>query len=186
MSPPFRLETTRLILRPFEERDLPTFVEYRSDPDVARYQSWQTPYTMEQARTFLRAKVELNPSAPDGWQQIAIELKSTAVMIGDCAYCILADAPEKAEIGFTLSQQHQRQGFAFEAVSRLIEYLFDNLCIERVVANIDIENARSSHLLERLGMTRCGADREVSFKGSWCVERWYGLCRDAWLERRAP
>jgi RimJ/RimL family protein N-acetyltransferase len=38
------LTTERLVLRRFRSEDLDSFVAYRSDPETARYQSWDTPY----------------------------------------------------------------------------------------------------------------------------------------------
>ena len=37
-----RIESERLILRRFEDSDLIPFVAYRNDPEVARYQSWDS------------------------------------------------------------------------------------------------------------------------------------------------
>ena len=37
------LTTARLVLRPLDARDLTAFVAYRSDPDIARHQGWETP-----------------------------------------------------------------------------------------------------------------------------------------------
>jgi RimJ/RimL family protein N-acetyltransferase len=39
-----RLTTDRLVLRRFHGDDLDPFVAHRSDPEVARYQSWDAPY----------------------------------------------------------------------------------------------------------------------------------------------
>jgi RimJ/RimL family protein N-acetyltransferase len=44
--------TERLGLRPFQASDLPDFVAYRSDPEVARYQSWDGTYSMADAERF--------------------------------------------------------------------------------------------------------------------------------------
>ncbi len=41
--------TERLRLRPFEAADLPAFVAYRRHPDVARFQSWSTTYSIADA-----------------------------------------------------------------------------------------------------------------------------------------
>jgi len=38
------IATERLILRAFQADDLEAFVAYRSDPEVARYQSWDPTY----------------------------------------------------------------------------------------------------------------------------------------------
>ncbi|GHO61818.1 hypothetical protein KSC_007100 [Ktedonobacter sp. SOSP1-52] len=35
------LETERLLLRRFTESDLPLFMAYRNDPEIARYQGWE-------------------------------------------------------------------------------------------------------------------------------------------------
>ena len=41
--------TSRLLLRPFRAEDLGAFVAYRSQPDVARYQSWDSSFSMTDA-----------------------------------------------------------------------------------------------------------------------------------------
>ena len=48
------LATERLVLRRFRPDDLDAFVAYRSDPGIARYQSWEAPYPPDQARQLLR------------------------------------------------------------------------------------------------------------------------------------
>ncbi len=42
--------TERLVLRAFRPDDVEPFATYRSDPDVARYQSWTAPYALADAR----------------------------------------------------------------------------------------------------------------------------------------
>jgi RimJ/RimL family protein N-acetyltransferase len=51
----FEIVTDRLRLRPFQAADLPSFVAYRSDPRVARYQSWDETYSTADAERFLAA-----------------------------------------------------------------------------------------------------------------------------------
>lgn len=173
------LETDRLLLRPFQEWDLATFVAYRSDPDVARYQSWETPYTMQQARVML-SSLERFRSDLDAWHQVAIELRATGEMAGDCAFCILSQTSDEAEIGFTLAAAHQGKGYAVEAVGALIAYLFTHHGLNRVRANCDVENERSLHLLRRLGMEPEGPPERVWFKERWSLEQWHVLAREKW------
>lgn len=47
------LVTQRLILRSFEDHDIVPFARYRSDPEVARYQGWDAPYSIEKATHFV-------------------------------------------------------------------------------------------------------------------------------------
>jgi RimJ/RimL family protein N-acetyltransferase len=180
----FRLETPRLILRPFEERDIPAFSAYRSDPEVARYQGWEAPFLSAEAARFVTEMIQACPGRPGEWYQTAIELKADREMIGDCAFHISADG-RQAEIGYTLSRSFQGQGYASEALARLLDYLFFDLNLHRVHANLDPENLPSARLLERLGLRREGHFVEsLWFKGRWADEAWYAILQREWLKQR--
>jgi hypothetical protein len=96
------LTTARLALRRFRAEDLDAFAAYRSDPEVARYQSWEVPYELGQARQFLEELEAIHPDTPGEWFQFAVTLRGTDRLIGDCAAHVDADDPRQAEIGFTL------------------------------------------------------------------------------------
>lgn len=176
------LKTERLILRGFEAGDAAAFATYRSDPEVARYQSWDTPYPLEQAHAFIREMQEVQSGTPGEWFQLAITLKNTGQLIGDCAYCLRADDPQQAEIGFTLDRRFQGQGYGQEAITRLLNFLFSDYQLHRIQAICDAENGASSRLLERVGMRREGHFIEhVWFKGRWSSEYSYAILRREWL-----
>jgi aminoglycoside 6'-N-acetyltransferase len=56
------LRTARLRLRPMADADLPAFVAYRRDPEVARYQGWDETFSAEDARALFE---KLGGVAPD-------------------------------------------------------------------------------------------------------------------------
>ena len=175
------LETPRLILRPFQDSDLEPFVAYRSDPEVARYQGWDAPYSLDKAIEFIAEMKLAQPAIQDRWYQLAIELKQSGQLIGDCAFHTLAHDARQAEIGCTLARQHQRQGYAAEAVARLLGYLFRDLGLHRVIASCDADNLASARLLERVGMRREGHFIEnIWFKGAWGSEYLYALLQREW------
>ena len=181
---PLPLETQRLILRPFRHADLDAFVAYRSDPLVAAYQSWDLPFTREQGIAFITAMQQATPGEPGAWYQIAIELSATAELIGDCVFCRLNEDPRQAEIGYSLARAHQGQGYATEAIVRLLDYLFGELALHRVRAICNVENVASARLLERVGMRREAHFLEnFWFKGRWSSEYWYGILRREWYEQ---
>jgi RimJ/RimL family protein N-acetyltransferase len=180
----FHLETKRLILRSFEERDIEPFRLYRSDPEVAKYQGWEAPYSLEQAVKFVNEMKNKVPGTQGEWFQIALELKSSGEMIGDCAFQVLAEDDQQAEIGFTLAPQFQGQGYAAEAVKCLLGYLFGDLGLHRVRANCDPDNLASKKLLERVGLRYEGRFVEsLCFKGRWADEDWYAILRREWIDR---
>jgi RimJ/RimL family protein N-acetyltransferase len=175
-----RLESERLILRRFDDSDLMPFLAYRNDPEVARYQAWES-CTEHEASAMIDELKSLQPGTPGEWFQFAIELKETAALIGDCALKVEQDG-RQAEIGFTLAREHWGKGYASEAVSRLLDYAFGNLGLHRVVAITDRENEPSIALLERLGMRREGCFvQNAWFKGRWASEYLYALLEDEWL-----
>jgi RimJ/RimL family protein N-acetyltransferase len=174
-----RLESERLILRRFEESDIAPFLAYRNDPEVARYQAWDS-YTEREATSMLEELESLQPGTPGEWFQFAIELKKTGALIGDCALKAEEDG-RQAEVGFTLSRGYRGRGYAQEAVSRLLDYAFGDLGLHRVIAITDQENEPSFTLLERLGMRREGSFvQNAWFKGRWTSEYLYAVLEDEW------
>lgn len=180
------LETPRLRLRDFTAADLAAFIAYRNDPDVARYQSWEG-ISEPEARAFLQEQQETQLGLPGQWHQIAIELKETGLLVGDCALKIEEHDPRQAEIGYTLSRAYQGQGIASEAVACVLDYAFATLGLHRVIAITDCENGASVALLERLGLRREGHfHQNVWFKGKWGDEYLYALLQEEWhTSRRA-
>ena len=175
------LETTRLRLRHFTDSDLALFMAYRNDPEVARYQGWEG-ISEPEARAFLQEQKEVQPGVPGQWFQIAVELKETGMLVGDCALKIEEHDESQAEIGYTLSRAYQGRGIASEAVSCVLEYAFLTLRLHRVVAITDCENVASVALLERLGLRREGHFRQnVWFKGKWGDEYLYAMLQEEWL-----
>ena len=179
------LKTTRLRLRHFMDSDLALFMAYRNDPEVARYQGWEG-ISEPEARAFLQEQKEVQPGVLGQWFQIAIELKETGILVGDCALKIEEHDEQQAEIGYTLSRAYQGHGIASEAVSCVLEYAFVILGLHRVIAITDCENVASVALLERLGLRREGHFRQnVWFKGKWGDEYLYAMLQEEWLNIRS-
>ena len=175
------LDTERLILRPFEGKDAQPFSDYRSDPEVARYQGWETPFTVSQASAFIHAMQLAQPGKAGEWYQLAIQHKASGTLLGDCGFYTLTHAPRQAEIGYTLARSFQRQGYAAEAVTRLLDYLFDDLDLHLVRANCDVDNLASIRLLERLGFRREEHRIESWWsKSGWTSEYGYAILKREW------
>lgn len=177
--------TERLHLRPFRAEDLPAFVAYRSAPEVARYQSWDTSFSMPDAERFLESQVGIELGAPGEWLQLAALDRASGMLWGDCAVRVLADQPATAEVGVTLAPAQQGAGIATEALGAVIALLFSELELHRVYAEADDRNEAVQRLLERLGM-RCEARLVEAdwFKGEWTTLRTYAILRREWAARQ--
>ena len=170
--------TERLCLRPFRAGDLAAFVAYRSTPDVARYQSWDTTFSMADAERFLAEQQDVEFGRPGGWVQLAATDRRSGELYGDCAVHVLADQPATAEVGVTFAPAHQGTGLATEALSAVVRRLFEDHGLHRIYAETDDRNVAVHRLLERLGF-RCEARLVEAdwFKGEWTTVRTYALLR---------
>ena len=178
------LESPRIVLRHFRDADLPSFLAYRNDPEIAKYQSWES-LNEQEAHTFVQEQKTLQPGVPGAWFQLAIELKETGRLVGDCGLKIHQQDTQQAEIGFTLSRDYQSKGLASETVSCLLDYAFIQLGLHRIIAVTDCQNAPCVALLERLGLRREGHFlQNVWFKGMWGDEYLYAILKDEWLQKR--
>ena len=146
-----RLETERLLLRPFRSEDWPDLYRYLSDDAVVRYEPEWT-YTEKEGRGEAAARARDKCF-------IAVCLKGDGgPMIGNLYF-----APreyETYELGFVFASRFQRQGYAEESARALMADAFRNQGIRRIVARCNPDNTASWRLLERLGMRREGHLRQ--------------------------
>jgi aminoglycoside 6'-N-acetyltransferase len=178
------LLTRRLVLRRFHEGDAPALAGYRSDPDVARYQSWSAPVSLEAATTLIQEVAARDIQLP-GWFQYAVELRADGTLIGDIGVN-LQENRLQAEIGFTIAAEYQGHGYATEAVRCVLEHLFVDRGLRRVSAECDARNSRSVRLLERLGFRREGYRvANTWLKGEWTDDLIFGLLAADW-QRVSP
>ncbi|MDP1857795.1 MAG: GNAT family N-acetyltransferase [Gemmatimonadaceae bacterium] len=171
------VSTERLLLRSLRATDLAAFLAYRTDPEVARFQSWDdtAPFA---AADFLRAHVRPSFSTRGTWQQIGIALAGDDRLIGDIGFFLREDG-SSGELGFTVAAQHQGRGLAREALTGLIGALFARVTLDRLDAVVDARNVRAMRLLGRLGF-QVHSSAEVVFKGAVCIEHTLTLSRATW------
>lgn len=146
----YPLLTPRLSIEPLSKKDIATFVAYRQDPEIARYQGWDTSYSEQQAAELLDSQFEVLLPAPDQWLQLAIHDLATGDLLGDLALHTLGAEKLSFEIGFTLAKANHGKGFAKEAVGRLIKFLFNEVNANSIVANSDERNLSAIGLLRSL------------------------------------
>ena len=166
------------MLRAFRESDLDDFLAYRNDPEVARLQDWDG-ISHEAAEALLRRNAQSQSTDRLGqWQQIAIALAPTDRLIGDIGL-FRRDDGRSAELGFTLATGHQGRGLAREALTGLIQALFEGSGLERLESVTDTRNVPAMALLAGLGF-EVRSTAEAMFKGVSCREHTYTLSREAW------
>ena len=170
------LRTQRLLLRPFRAEDADDVLAYAADEQWSHF-LWHIPqpYARENAEGMVAGAIKTN------WDTYPI---FAVVFQGHVIGRISADIDghtQVAELGWGIARAHWGQGIAREAVSALIDFLFQSYGLARVFARADAGNERSWRLMERLGMQREGFLRShrVGRTGR-SDEIFYGLLRKEW------
>jgi RimJ/RimL family protein N-acetyltransferase len=177
------LQSERLILRPLKAEDTVAIFGYRSNAGINQFQGW-IPETIADVHDFIQNKVSAVIDQPDTWFQMVIIRKDTGEIIGDVGIHFLGSGSSQVEIGCTLDCNQHGNGFATEALSETLHFLFRRLNKHRVIASIDPQNEKSINLVERLGMRK-----EAHFRKSlWINNEWvddlvYAILKEEWPEK---
>jgi len=175
-----KLETERLILRDFVRDDWQQVLEYQSDALYLRYYEW-TGRTPEAVQEFVGWFLDHQEQTPRIKFQLAVTLKSTDQLIGNCG--IRMDSPDafQADIGYELDPRYWNHGYATEAAHAIVDFGFGTFDLHRVWSWCVADNTGSAHVLEKLGMRREGHLRENEFyKGRWWDTLMYGILAQEW------
>lgn len=143
------METLRLIIRRFEERDLLDLYEYVSDPEVLKFEPY-SPKNLDETREDLEWRINCD-------EMLAVELKETGKLIGNI-YLGKRNC-NSLELGYVFNKSFWGYGYATEACQAIIKDSFLK-GTHRIYAMCDILNPSSWKLLERLGFVREGYLKE--------------------------
>jgi ribosomal-protein-alanine N-acetyltransferase len=156
------LETARLLLREFDERDAAAFYALGSDPAIIRYTGDPGGglRSVEHAAEVLRSH-PLADYREHGFGRWACVLRGSDAVIG---FAGLKRLPELGEvdIGYRFLPPYWGAGLATEAGRAVLAYGFGPLGLRRVIGLAEPENAASVRVLEKLGLR---ADGSVEYGG---------------------
>ena len=152
------LSTSRLLLAPWTERDMPPFAALNADPEVMRY--FPKTMTVEESNALVDRLRGM--WADHGYGFAAVRRREDDVFIGMVGIQKVLDpaypfAPA-VEVGWRLAKAFWRQGYAGEAARAALVHGFDVLGLAEVVAFTAIPNLPSQAVMASLGMTRDPAD----------------------------
>ncbi|MCL2409477.1 MAG: GNAT family N-acetyltransferase [Oscillospiraceae bacterium] len=139
-----KLETERLILRPFNPDDFEAVHSWASNLANVRYMA-RGPNSEEDTRAFL--------ARTKSGYDFAIVLKESGKVIGSCG--IYPDKNnDTAELGWILHMDHWKNGYGTELAGELIRYGFEDLKLRRIYAPCAAVNYSSYRIMERNKMRR--------------------------------
>ncbi len=109
-----------------------------------------------------------------------VRLKENGRIIGTTSLQNLQGPPYQSGIlGYRFDGDYHHQGYAFEAVSKLLMIGFQELNLKRVVAYVQRLNQSSLRLLQRLNFSYEGTARcFANIQGEWTDHDQYSLIKD--------
>src|SRR5687767_2035942 len=131
MTPWFPVETERLLLRDFHPGDEADIYEYASDPEVVRFADWG-PSDLSTIRANLHRRLQEQESWPRDSIEVAVELRSTACLIGIMRITIVDTGNRTADFGYTFTRRYWNNGYATEGTRALLDLAFSRLGLHRV------------------------------------------------------
>lgn len=143
------LETERLILRESVVSDAPDLFEMNSDPEVLKYTGDAAFRSVEETEELIRNYKDYKKYGYGRWTTV---VKATNEVIGFCGLKYLEDINE-TDLGYRWKKQHWGKGYATEAGRACLQYGFENLELEQIVAQVLEENNASIKVLEKIGMS---------------------------------
>lgn len=180
-----KLYTERLILRSPTPKDIGNLIEGMNNLNVSRYLAKVSyPYTIEDAKWWINhVQSEHKKRTKREGYSFNIELKDEKKLIGGCGLHKLDRFNESVEIGYWLNENYWRKGIATEACSKLIDFVFKDLKLNRITLYAYVDNEASNALARKLGFSYEGCLRDyhkAKSTGKIQDANVYGLLKTDW------
>lgn len=160
------LYTERLSLRAMHPIDAEDMFEYARRSEVTEYLLWSEHKSLGFTKDYL-VYIQSRYKLGDFYDWAIIDRESRR-MIGTCGFTKIDPSNNSAEIGYVLNPDFHRRGLGSEAVSRIIEFGFEELSLNRIEARFMQGNEASLALMKKVGMTFEGYMRDLVFvKGNY-------------------
>jgi ribosomal-protein-alanine N-acetyltransferase len=156
-------------LRTIETEDLDFLQESVNDPSIWRAIGRVDPVNRSQEEAFFENVV---------CEDDSVDLLVTAggERAGIVSLTPTEAEDDSAELGYWIASDHREQGYGSEAVERMVEFGFMDRGLHRISARVFGFNDASRSLLESLGFTHEGKDRESVFiDGAYQDTHWYSI-----------
>jgi RimJ/RimL family protein N-acetyltransferase len=173
------LETERLILRPFVLSDAPSMSQLAGHPDIAATTlNMPSPYSEEVARAFIESVQDNSKN-----HAFAIVRKRDQQLLGG-----IGIHPHErhlhAEVGYWIGVPYWNNGYATEAVRRIVDHGFEDLKLNRIYAGYFSENIASRRVMEKADMIYEGTFRQHYERfGKFHDVGYLAILRDEWEAR---
>ena len=155
--------TERLVLRKLVPADADDMYEYAQNPIVTRFLLWEPHVTKKFTQSYLKfIQTQYSACTFCDW---AVTLADSGKMIGTCGFTSFDLENDGAELGYVISPDYWGNGYATEALSRVLSFGFSVLGLNRMYVRILSGNEASERVARK-----CGMRHEATFYSSLLVK----------------
>lgn len=168
----FEITGKRIILRSLKATDASSIHRHANDRQVFRYTTLPYPYTIKDARDFIKSTVE-NLEEQSSYE-FGISLKEDDEIVGMIGLKkVNRENKLSAELGYWLGKKYWRQGITREAVGLMLDFAFNDINLHKVYAKVMKPNIASFNLLKKFGFQEEGLMREYEKRNNRWMDVYY-------------
>lgn len=167
------LITERLLLKCISYDDADFFYKEFSNDEVNRYLYDADPCaSKEEAKEWIDFYLEPEPRKQQRWIMV---LKDTGESIGTCGFHCWNEETGEVEIGYDLYPTYWRQGYTTEALTKIIEFAKEIMCVKKIYAHISVDNIPSIKTALKQGFVKTDDNYFEEFHGEKYLHDVYSL-----------
>lgn len=147
-----KLESDRLLIRPYQLGDEQAMFEMNSDPIVQKYTGDTLLHTVEEAKNLL-INVVFKDYEKHGYGRLAVIYKPDNKLIGFTGFKNLPEMNGETDLGYRFIQEYWGKGIATESALMSLKYGFEDLGLKTIYAFAEPENIGSVKIIRKLGFS---------------------------------
>ena len=172
----------RVRLRHLERADLPRFVEWLNDPEVAMGLSLYLPISTDEEEHWYEQVLK----SPNAERPLSIEVQQEEdwKLIGNSGLFTIDWRNRNAELGIFIGEKsYWDQGYGTEVLQLVLQHAFATLNLHRIFLRVFADNQRAIKVYEKIGFVHEGRQRQAEFHGGQYHDVLFmGMLRTEWEE----
>ena len=177
------LETERLILRDYHDKDFNDYYRLKSDTRTMYYLQDIQLFTEEEAYEDFRMVLNDMKKSDREFYFLHIELKDLHEQVGSVGYTVMNDTPvgKLVHVGYFIYPKFWGNGYTTEALKRVLEFAFLENNVYRISTGCLAENAASERVMQKCGLTKEAEHIDYEWHdGKMKTRLEYRLLREEW------
>jgi [ribosomal protein S5]-alanine N-acetyltransferase len=173
------IKTERLIIRRYDEKDVPQMIDMLHDYSIHRFTRVPYPYTKQIATAFAKRRDKRN-------LHLGVFLSDSGKLVAGVGLKDIDKKAGSAELGYLCHRKHRNEGYVTEGAKALLNFAFNSLNLKRIEIDCSIKNKASARVIKKIGAKREGILRSaIPWKSSWEDKLVHSILKEEFNGRKA-